>query len=177
MSGQSKFATWSLLCLLAVLCAGLWWINFLGQVLVEVDWIKWAVVVGPPLLVCWLLYFALRASNATNRVHFGIMLAFSVLSVLFVYQPWNPRRVFVQKLSGLHEGMTVPDVQQRMAGYFGGEVFESSGGPYVPEELSGKGVTHQMSYRWNETDGRFNADIGQVFLRDGHVVGTRFLPD
>jgi hypothetical protein len=85
--------------------------------------------------------------------------------------------MFVQKLASLRIGMHQADVERTMSGYLGGQPYSIDSDSYVPDELVGAGVTHIMSYRWNGIDGRYTADIGQVFLRDGRVVGTRFMPD
>ena len=43
--------------------------------------------------------------------------------------------------------------------------------------MTGNGVTHAVSYRWNDTDGQYNADIGVVYFRNDKLVGTSFSPD
>jgi hypothetical protein len=63
-----------------------------------------------------------------------------------------------------------------MKGYIGGD----DGPSPLSESIAldrGVSATHVLSYRWNDVDGRYNSDVGQIFLRDGVVVGTDFLPD
>jgi len=74
------------------------------------------------------------------------------------------------RLSRLPEGATLADVRSRMHGYLGGE--EASTEASDPAHADAV-----LYYRWNDVDGRFNSDVGRVYLRKGHVVATFFDPD
>jgi hypothetical protein len=90
--------------------------------------------------------------------------------------PWHPRQVFVRNLESL-TGKSVAEVRAIMRPYMANEPTQLSGDLYVPEELRPSRPTLLLSYRWNDTDGAFDADVGEVFFRDGRVVGTRFDAD
>ena len=102
------------------------------------------------------------------------MMVFATIGILpLLSQPWHPGGVFVDKMESVEEGMSESDARQIMAGYIGGAKVEISD-MYLPEELRGKGVTHCIFYRWTDTDGLHDADVVNIYLRDGNVIGTKF---
>jgi hypothetical protein len=151
------------------------WALWLGDYLAG-EWFLAAmpIVLYPHLVLA--VYCLLLRGRVTGRPHLLGLLIVVLATVPLYLQPWNPRVVFVRTMNSLVPGTTESEVRRVMAGYLGGCLREA-GPQYMPEELADAGATHVMSYRWNETDGRYNSDIAQVYLRDGRVVGTQFLPD
>lgn len=127
-----------------------------------------------PLLLCWITYSLFQQFGIATGRHLALMVAVTIAVAAFAWQPWSPRVKFYRALKSIDSGMTEQDVRRIMAGYLDAHLHET-GNDFVPDELHDKGVTHCLSYRW--TNESYNADIGQVFLSDGAVVGARFLPD
>jgi hypothetical protein len=173
-----KLGTWVLnIWFFGTALAVLAWLWMLGDLAAgSWNWAAFAILVPLPLSLCWLVYAVLRAYSVARRWHLAAAILATLLVYPLIYQPWNPRCVFVRKLESIQPGMSDADVRSIMGGYIGGERFETKL-IYVPDELRPQTVTHEMSYRWNEDDGRYNSDIGQVFLHGRTVVGVRFLPD
>jgi hypothetical protein len=162
---------------LVALGAGvLWWIYEMGGFVAGESNLPFlAPFIWLPLVACWYSLGVIWVGKMGKKWYVAFLAALTLLSYPIYKQPWNPRSIFVSKLGNL-TGKSLTQVQSEMKAYLpsGLSVAEEQ---YVPEEIWVKGVTHQTSYRWNETDGRYNAEIGQVFVRDGIVVGTKFLPD
>ncbi len=156
---------------------GLAWIYLLGgEMAGATGLLPYVVIVVPPMMLCSGMFIIIRSHGASSKAHFIVLLVALALATPLALQPWTPRSVFISKLDSIRPGMSEAEARQIMAGYLGGEKGESSG-LYIPEALEGKGISHAIYYRWNETDGRYNADVGHVYLRDDRVVGTDFSPD
>ncbi|MBC8065312.1 MAG: hypothetical protein H7Y17_10805 [Chlorobia bacterium] len=134
-----------------------------------------SLLVLAPLSVCWLFFYLLRQEGILRPWHTALVICVTAVTYPLYMQPWNPRNIFVATLEGL-TGKTLTEATREMSSYIANDVSVAEE-QFVPEDVWRQGVTHQTSYRWNETDGNYNADIGQIFLRDGVVVATRFLPD
>lgn len=163
--------------LFVAFCAGaLWCIDFCGDFCVgTLHPLALLICIGVPLVVCTGFFVGLRLDRQAKPWHTVVLLLTVALGFPIYRQPWNPRVAFVTRLDGL-KGKTVAQVQKEMKGYSGGEVSRAEPG-FVPEDLQLSDVTHVIGYRWNEDDWRYNADVGEVFLKDGIVVGTQFSPD
>lgn len=162
--------------LLIVAILSLFWIYVWGKYMLGLDSgvLPFLFALLPPLALCLLVYTIYFAFRVASKVHLGILAATTVLGIAFAWQPWSPRIHFVRKLNSIERGASEADVRRTMAGYLDAYLHETSD-KYLPEHLRNQGVTHCISYRWS--NGGFNADIAQIFLKDGRVLGTRFLPD
>lgn len=111
----------------------------------------------------------LKGAQLMRRAHWVTLTLFAIAVIPLYKQPWNPRNVFISKLTSLTPGMTEQEVRRRMEGYLGGTKSKLDNSEF--------GATHCMYYRWNDEDGRFNADVGFVYLNGDRVVSTDFSPD
>lgn len=139
-------------------------------------WVLLLMFVGLPAVVIFCTLTLIAAFGGIRPGH-CLAGAAAMIGVLVLYaQPWNPRAQFVSALQSISAGATPDEVKRHMNGYLGGTygVCEEL---YVPEQFKNLGITHSASYRWNDTDGRFNADVGHVYFRKGAVVATDFSPD
>lgn len=156
---------------------GLGW-AYLGGLIAAGQWTPFAALMfaGVPLLLVWGCVGLPRILGFGNRLHWPLFIL-GTLAVLTLYrQPWNARNGFVFALQSIPYGATPDQVKRHMSGYLGGQ-YGALEELYVPEQLKNLGITHGASYRWNDTDGRFNADVGHVYFRKGAVVATDFSPD
>ncbi len=138
--------------------------------------LSWLVLIGIPLALCWVSYGALRYCRRSPTWTLVAVVAVSLLTYPLIKQPWSPRHVFVSTLTALPPGMSVAEVRRRMARYIEGDLIESKI-EFQPNDLRSRGITHQMPFHWNLTEGRYDADVGWVYFRDGAVVGTEFSAD
>jgi hypothetical protein len=162
---------------IAVLAGCLWWTFSLGDFFIGY-FVPQALIflIVPPFFGCLLMYVALRHFDIASRFHSVAFIVAGALAVPLWMQPWSPRVAFFRKVESIQPGMTKQQVAHVMKGYIGGEWLPTEPS-WVPGELMEKRVTHLMHYRWTNDDGRYDADIGQVFLRGDKVVGTRSLTD
>lgn len=156
------------ICTIGCLALARLWVITVGFGLDNLNLLIFALLVLLPS--CGATYAVKRWSPGRFTNSWAVTLITAVLIVSFV--PWHPRQLFVWRLAMIPSGATESEVRQRMNGYLGG-----SKADWAPEALRGQGVTETISYGWNDTDGRFNSDVGEVFLAKGRVVGTSFLPD
>jgi hypothetical protein len=107
-----------------------------------------------------------------------------VLVLAFV--PWHPRKRFVWDLHSVEPGMTVDEVEAVMGRYMkgAGKKWAVPGvsealvvAPAFPAADERAHATGTMTYRWDDSDGGYDSDWGQVTFADGRVVEVRFLPD
>ena len=161
------------ICFTGVCLGFLWWVWAFGDFAAGSWNIEaWSIIIGLPLACLWLLYASFVLTKISRSWFLMVAIGTSVLTVPLMFQPWNPRVQFVTKLKSL-EGMAVSRAQEVMSEYFGGEVSPVEG-EHVPPDL---GITHSMSYRWNETDWQYNADVGTAYVAGDKVVATEFSPD
>ena len=162
--------------LFALAGGALRWTYFLGDYALGAIHVLSLGLTFAAMGVCWLFYFCIfRKKKSPLWITVPLVLATLAIYPL-LRQPWNPGTVFLAKFESIEAGMSDRDVERIMNGYLGGNLRETSA-EYIPEELLGDGVTHSRAYRWTDSDWRHDADVGQVFLREGTVIGTRFASD
>ncbi|MDQ2985854.1 MAG: hypothetical protein M3R13_03925 [Armatimonadota bacterium] len=177
MSRAKRIVHWASAIFLSIVAIlSLFWIYVWGEYVLGLDSgvLPFLLALLPPLALCLWVYTILYALRVSSKVHLGVLVAATVLGIAFAWQPWSPRIQFVRNLNSIERCASEADVRKIMAGYLDAYFHETSD-QYLPETLRNQGVTHCISYRWS--NGRLDADIAEVFLKDGRVLGTRFLPD
>lgn len=89
-----------------------------------------------------------------------------ILSVRFV--DWNSRKPFLRDLYKVRVGMSVPDVQSIMGGYLTTPSTEEPEVNKLEDEL----IVYRPS-----NEAAYNADLGEITVRNGRVVAVRYLGD
>lgn len=180
--GLRSLVHWTLLpVLLFVLLPALYWdlvIGFPSLVLMRFPWPLLALIAGCALVP---LRGIVREPDPDPITRFlAVSLA---VSVLVTAVPWNGRKLFVYRLYRIHDGMTVDEVEDVMSGYakgrgakwnLSGTTYEPPAYPTGAARLMASGT---MTYRWNEHDGAFDSDWGNVTFASGRVVRVEFVPD
>lgn len=111
------------------------------------------------------------------------MIAVALLSVLLVgalsLSCWHPRKAFVRDVQSVEVGMTVDEVEGILGGYLKGPgaKFLQPTPPEYPAGERRTRATGVMIYRWNDTDGAYDADWGLVKFVDGRVTHRELLAD
>jgi hypothetical protein len=132
---------------------------------------------APALAVVWVC----RRRWMTNTY-----VATCAVLLVLVFVPWHPRKRFVWDLHSVEPGMTVDEVEGVMGRYMKGAgkkwavpgVSEASVvAPAYPAGDERAHATGTMTYRWNDSDGAYDSDWGQVTFADGRVVNVQFLAD
>lgn len=159
---------------------GIWWAWNVGDFLQGEHFIyPTLIAAGIPLLCLWVGLGILRALRVVDKSHFRFVLVTSLALLLLAYQPWTPRAKFVRTLYSIQPGMTEQEVRERMGPYTryrGGP--KTVGNPLVMDEPEWpSSFSGSLYFRWNETDSRYDFDLGEVVFEDGLVVSRRFLPD
>lgn len=131
---------------------------------VEIALFAWFVLLPSAAAV----FAVTRWSPSPFSDWWAVFLLTAIVAVCFV--PWHPRQMFVWRLETIRSGASESEAREQMRGYLGAL-------KTPPQTLRGGGILETISYRWNDTDGRYNSDIGEVILLNGRVVETRFDPD
>lgn len=127
----------------------LWWLVIAISLTVSLPALVWALLVR-------------------RRWSIAAYLATAALALVLVASPWHPRLRFIHALEALSPGITVAQVQTRMANYEGG---------FLPPDESAVDFDGSLVYGWNREDGDYNADVGHVVFESGRLVATGFSPD
>lgn len=152
----------------------LWWLETIGDFMVGSINPFAMCIAAFPLGLMWVCYVCFRVTSVARPWHLANVVALTLMSYFIYRNPVNPRVQFLAQLESL-EGKSLPETQRQMAPYLGGEYRKLDDVQWLPGDL--QGATHAASYRWNEMDGRYNADVGTLYFRNGVVVATNFSPD
>jgi hypothetical protein len=100
--------------------------------------------------------------------------------LLVAYVPWTARKAFMLTASRVRPGMSVEEVghlfrddKKRVDNTRETSSFPSMLGADDPRHAADR----LQSFAWNNTDGRYDADIAEVAYRDGRAIWSAFLPD
>ncbi|MCX6345641.1 MAG: hypothetical protein NT018_11315 [Armatimonadetes bacterium] len=169
----SKTTVMKALCILALIGSSgfIWWVSF-----------GWGGGLGWPFFagytaICslFLIPLALAGFKRKGWLVFSIF----ILSVVILGAvPWTPREHFLQYFNRIKPGMTASQVDSLMEHHYLEKhiykITKDYNKDYLPENV--KNADQAASYRHSD-DGAYNADIGEIYYRNGRVLNTRFLPD
>lgn len=149
---------------------------------ISVFWQFYGVMAGLALL------FTLPSYLRGQRIKtLGLFLGFNAAVLVLHFLVLNPVKPFTQFYHDIRPGMTLEQVKERFNQRFpiGGKfrppqsnMFQVSADttqdnqPYLVDQPN-----HAISYQLDPTDGRYDAELLVVYLKEGNVVGTRYLPD
>jgi hypothetical protein len=94
-----------------------------------------------------------------------------VIVLLAVFVPWTSRARFLARFDDIRPGMTEPEVRRVMREYIEGTGWPQPDG--APGEFS---IKSALVFR-HDAKGWQSSDWGVVYLENGVVVRTEFLPD
>ena len=102
-----------------------------------------------------------------------------LMLLILIATPWHPRKRFVRDLESIAVGATVNEVETIMGSYLKGRGAKwlQTQAPSYPEGTRRTAATGTMTYRWNDSDGRYDSDWGLVTFENGRVKRTEFAPD
>jgi len=153
---------WLSLCVLLVGIVGCSYCFYFFERIVPVSIMPFSTSLGAVIFIfvgLWLM----RDRQARLRITVVAIYALLILSTRFV--DWNSRKPFMRDLLRLREGMTGQQVKVIM-------------GRYVTDQDAAdvSQANGTLSYR-HSNEAEYNADWGEVTLREGKVVGAEFSPD
>ena len=158
------------LCFLAGLAIALWIATEIAVCACVPSVAGFVFICVPIVGVGMISYGLMQAGWKIAAVAATLLIACAALIV-----PWHPRQVFVRKVDTL-TGHSLDQVQREMKSYTASPPTELEDSRYVPDELIARKPDLLVTYRWSR-HWAYDSDLGQVFLRNGKVVGTRFLAD
>ena len=130
---------------------------------------EWLVTISLALYVLWSAPLVLLYRRRWKSIGFAILVTALAVGIWIP----SPRKAFVNDLLSVRPGMTVEQVMGKMAKYRGGDKFDL----YVaPNEVPANATGHWY-VGWNNDDGRYDADLGDIEFENGRVVNVEFLPD
>lgn len=167
---MKKLADIIVLAVMAVIAAVfIWWLDLAWGG--GVPWWFYAVYVG----LCSLFLVPLVVWRF-KRIKMALYAAFVLSTVVLAMVPLTPRDYFLRRFHNVKPGMATAQVDSVLQQYANRRWDDKIIGHenWLPEEF--KNADEMVTFR-HSADAAFNADEGEVYFRNGRVLGTRFLPD